>query len=78
MRLSLLAGATLATLLGASAVSAQTTVITRDKPDVVVERPSSETKTVERRETSDGCSSKTVSKENEVGDRKTVTKESCD
>ncbi|HEX8417825.1 MAG TPA: hypothetical protein VF641_09500 [Methylobacterium sp.] len=78
MRLSLLAGATLATLLGASAVGAQTTVITRDKPDVVVERPSSETRTVERRETSDGCSSKTVSKENEVGDRKTVTKESCD
>jgi hypothetical protein len=76
MRISLLAGAALATLLGASAVSAQTTVITRDKPDVVVDR--SETRTVERRDTADGCSTKTVSKENEVGDRKTVTKERCD
>lgn len=78
MRISLLAGAALAAFLGASAVNAQTTVIERDRPDVVVDRPSSETRTVERRETSDGCSSKTVSKENEVGDRKTVTKETCD
>ena len=70
---------TLATLFGASAVQAETTVIRRDAPDtVVVDRPSTESRTVERRESSDGCSSKTVTKENDLGDRKTVTKESCD
>ena len=78
MRISILAGAALATILGASAVTAQTTVIERDRTDVVVDRPASETRTVERRESSDGCSTKTVSKENEVGDRKTITKERCD
>jgi hypothetical protein len=58
--------------------AAQTTIIHRDAPDVVVDRPSVEHKTVERRESSDGCSSKTVTKTNDMGDRKTVTKESCD
>ena len=79
MRSPILFVLTLATLAGASAAQAETTVIRRDAPDtVVVDRPSSETRTVERRESSDGCSSKTVTKENELGDRKTVTKESCD
>jgi hypothetical protein len=79
MRSSIIAAFTLATLFGATAVQAETTVIRRDAPDtVVVDRPSTETRTVERRETSDGCSSKTVTKENDVGDRKTVTKETCD
>lgn len=77
MRYSILAAALL-TVTGAAA-QAQTTIIERDTPDrVVVDRPASESKTVERRETSDGCSSKTVTKENELGDRKSVTKESCD
>ncbi|MCJ2032215.1 hypothetical protein MKK50_22890 [Methylobacterium sp. J-043] len=80
MRKSLLAAAALLTLAGASGAVAQTTVIERDAPDrVVVDRaPSSSSTTVERREHSDGCSSKTVTKENDMGDRKTVTKENCD
>ena len=78
MRFSILAAALL-TISGAAAAQAQTTIIERDAPDrVVVDRPSSESRTVERRETSDGCRSKTVTKENEDGDRKSVTKESCD
>ncbi|KQP73659.1 MULTISPECIES: hypothetical protein [unclassified Methylobacterium] len=79
MRHPVLAALTLATLFGASAAQAETTVIRRDAPDtVVVDRPASESRTVERRESSDGCSTKTVTKENDLGDRKTVTKESCD
>lgn len=79
MRKSIIAALSLTTLFGASAVQAETTVIRRDGPDtVVVDRPASESRTVERRESSDGCSSKTVTKENELGDRKTVTKETCD
>ncbi|GEP03453.1 hypothetical protein [Methylobacterium oxalidis] len=78
MRNQLFAAATLLTLFGAQAATAETTVIRRDAPDVVVDRPATERKTVETREHSDGCASKTVSKTNEYGDRKTVTKESCD
>lgn len=79
MHKPILTALALATLFGAGAVQAETTVIRRDAPDtVVVDRPARESSTVERRETSDGCSSKTVTKENELGDRKTVTKESCD
>ena len=80
MRNTLLAAAAL-TLAGLNGASAQTTVIERDAPDrVVVDRPATTSSTtVERRDsTSTGCSSKTVTKENDVGDRKTVTKESCD
>lgn len=78
MRLLVPAALVLAGLLPQVA-SAETTVIRRDAPDtVVVDRPAVERKTVETRETSDGCASKTVSKTNEYGDRKTVTKESCD
>lgn len=78
MRYSILAAALL-TVSGAAVAQAQTTIIERDAPDrVVVDRPASESRTVERRETSDGCRSKTVTRENEDGDRKSVTKESCD
>lgn len=78
MRLLVPAALVLAGLLP-QAAGAETTVIRRDAPDtVVVDRPAVERKTVETRETSDGCASKTVTKTNEYGDRKTVTKESCD
>ena len=80
MRKSILAAAAVLTLAGVSGASAQTTVIERDAPDrVVVDRPATTSSTtVERRERTDGCSSKTVTKENDMGDRKTVTKEACD
>jgi hypothetical protein len=79
MRNTFLAAASLMTVLGAQTASAETTVIRRDAPDtVVVDRPATERKTVETRESGDGCASKTVSKTNEYGDKKTVTKESCD
>lgn len=39
--------------------------------------PPSSTTTVEHHESSDGCSSKTVHKENDMGDSKTVTKSDC-
>ena len=79
MRTHLLATASIVAAFGIAAAQAQTTVIQRDTPDtVVVDRPASETRSVETRERSDGCSSKSVTKENDVGDRKTVTKESCD
>ena len=69
MRKEFLAVASVLTLLGASAAQAQTTVIERDAPSkVIVDRPASESTTVEKRETSDGCSSKTVTKENDLGD----------
>ncbi|GAB6845016.1 hypothetical protein HNR00_004404 [Methylorubrum rhodinum] len=80
MRNTLLAAAAL-TLAGLTGAGAQTTVIERDAPDrVVVDRPATTSSTtVERREsTTTGCSSKTVTKENDMGDRKTVTKETCD
>lgn len=79
MRHSMLATAALLTLFGVSAVQAQTTIIEREAPErVIVERPESESRTVETRETRDGCRVKSVTRENEVGDRKTVTRENCD
>jgi hypothetical protein len=79
MRQSILTTAALLTLFGASAVQAQTTIIEREVPErVIVERPESETRTIETRETRDGCRVKSVTRENEEGDRKTVTRESCD
>lgn len=79
MRLLVPAAAMLLAGLVPQIAAAQTTVIERDRPDtVVVDRPATERKTVETRETSDGCSSKTVTKTNDLGDRKTVHKESCD
>lgn len=78
MRNALLATAALLSLATVPAL-AETTVITRDRPaDVVVDRSTTESKTVTERDHGDGCTSKTVSKENDLGDRKTVTKESCD
>lgn len=78
MRILIPAAAILA-LAGVQAATAQTTVIERRAPDtVIVDRPATESKTVETHETSDGCASKTVTKTNEDGDRKTVHKERCD
>ena len=50
--------------------------------EVVIHRddvppPPSTSTTVEHRESSDGCSSKTVHKENDMGDSKTVTHSDC-
>lgn len=78
MRITVLATAATLALLGASSVRAETTVIERGTRDVVVDRPASESKTVTTHDHGDGCSTKSVSKENDVGDRKTVTRESCD
>ncbi|MGU3537238.1 hypothetical protein [Methylobacterium sp. A54F] len=79
MATKLLVTAALLGLVGAQAATAETTVIRRDAPDtVVIDRPAVERKTVETRETSDGCASKTVTKTDEDGNRKTVHKESCD
>ncbi|MGV7032212.1 hypothetical protein [Methylobacterium symbioticum] len=79
MRLTLPAAAALLTALSVQAATAETTVIRRDGPDtVVVDRPEVERKTVVTRDSGDGCSSKTVTKTNEYGDRKTVHKETCD
>lgn len=78
MRLIVPAAAILLAGLTPHFAAAQTTVIERDRPAVVVDRPATESKTVETRESGDGCSSKTVTKTNELGDRKTVHKESCD
>ncbi len=77
MRHSLLAAAATLSLLGISAVQAQTTVIER-RDDVVVDRPSTESKSVTVKDHGDGCVSKTVRKENDAGDTKTVKKETCD
>jgi hypothetical protein len=76
MRHTLLAAAALISL--GAAAHAQTTVIERDRPAVVVDRPASESKSVTVHDHGDGCVSKTVRKENEMGDTKTVKKESCD
>ena len=78
MRILVPAAAFLA-LAGVQAATAQTTVIERRAPDaVVVDRPATESRTVETRESSDGCSTKTVTSTNDEGDRKTVRKERCD
>ena len=76
------AAITLATLLATTMVVAaeETTVIRRQStPTVTIEKGSPTV--VERRvETSrsSGCESKTVRKENELGESKTVHKETCD
>lgn len=79
MRQHILATSAILALLGVTAVQAETTVIRRDAPDtVVVDRPATESKTVTTHEHGDGCSSKTVTKENDAGDRTTVRRETCD
>jgi hypothetical protein len=76
MRKTLLATAALLSLCAAA--QAQTTVIERDRPAVVVDRPASESKSVTVHDHGDGCVTKTVRKENDMGDSKTVKKETCD
>jgi hypothetical protein len=79
MRNHLIIAASALTLFSAAAVKAETTVIKRDAPDtVVVDRPSTESKSVTVKDHGDGCVSKTVRKENDAGDSKTVHKETCD
>ena len=59
--------------------SADEVVIHRDAAPVVVDpAPSSSTTTVEKHVSPDGCASKTVHQENDVGDSKTVHSEDCD
>ncbi|CAM3095730.1 MULTISPECIES: hypothetical protein [Methylobacterium] len=70
--------ATAALLSLGAAAQAQTTVIERDRPAVVVDRPASESKSVTVHDHGDGCVTKTVRKEDEMGDSKTVKKETCD
>ena len=61
-----------ATMLVTGTAFADEVVIHHDD----VPPPTSST-TVEHRESSDGCSSKTVHKENDLGDSKTVTQSNC-
>ena len=70
--------ATAALLSLGAAAQAQTTVIVRDRPAVVIDRPASESKSVTVHDHGDGCVTKTVRKEDEMGDSKTVKKETCD
>ncbi|MCJ2056220.1 hypothetical protein MKL09_06620 [Methylobacterium sp. J-048] len=76
MRQTFLAAAALLSL--GVAAQAQTTVIERDRPAVVVDRPATESKSVTVHDHGDGCVTKTVRKEDEMGDSKTVKKETCD
>ncbi|MCJ2125264.1 hypothetical protein [Methylobacterium sp. J-077] len=76
MRTTLLAAAALLSV--GAAAQAQTTVIERDRPAVVVDRPATESKSVTVHDHGDGCVTKTVRKEDEMGDSKTVKKETCD
>ena len=64
-------------VLFAGSAYADEVVIHRDAPAAVVV-PSESHTTVEHRSSSDGCESKTVHKENDMGDSKTMTKTNCD
>jgi hypothetical protein len=68
-----------ATMFGAGTAFADEVVIHRDSAPVIVDHaaPSTST-TVEHRSSSDGCASKSVHSENDMGDSKTVTKTNCD
>ena len=61
-----------ATMLASGTAFADEVIIHRDVPP-----PPSSTTTVEHHESADGCASKTVHKENDMGDSKTVTKSDC-
>jgi hypothetical protein len=76
MRKTLLTAAALIALGGIA--SAETTVIRRDGPDVAVDRTATTSKSVTVHDHGDGCTTKTVRKENDMGDSKTVKKETCD
>jgi len=67
-------------LFAGSAALADTVVIHRDDAGVVVPAapPNTEHKVVVEHHSSDGCDSKTVHKDNGMGDSKTVTKTNCD
>ena len=60
-----------AAMLAAGAAFADEVVIHRDSPPPETSRSVTET------HTDTGCSSKTVHKENDMGDSKTVTKSDC-
>jgi hypothetical protein len=53
-------------------------VIERDRPAVVVDRPASESKSVTVHDHGVGCVTKTVRKENDMGDTRTGKRETCD
>jgi hypothetical protein len=73
---SLLATAALLSLCAAA--QAQITVIERDRPAVVIDRPASESKSVTVHDHGDGCVTKTMRKENDTGDTRTGKRETCD
>ncbi len=60
-----------ATMLATGSAFADEVVIHRDSP------PPESSRTVTETHSDAGCSSKTVHKENDVGDSKTVTKSDC-
>lgn len=63
-----------ATMLGTGTAFADDVVIHRDGADA----PPAASTTVEKHDSGDGCQSKTVHKENDEGDSKTVQKSNCD
>lgn len=65
-----------ALVLCAGTAFADEVIIHRDSTDVAP--PPSSSTTVETHHSDDGCASKTVHKENDEGDSKTVTKSNCD
>lgn len=81
MRISIMAAAALSLLALAPAARAETTVIKRDAPGVVIEHREAPTvvekRTIETTGSID-CSTKTTTRTNEFGDTKTVRKEKCD
>ena len=79
MKLATIAAAGLLGLAGTAGVAmADEVIIHRDAPVVVEPAPSSTTTTEEKHVSPDGCASKTVHQENDVGDSKTVHTENCD
>ncbi len=64
-----------AVVLSAGAAYADDVIIHRDSVDAP---PPSSSTTVEKHTSADGCASKTVHKENDAGDSKTVNSTSCD
>ncbi|MCX8253147.1 hypothetical protein RHAL1_04160 [Beijerinckiaceae bacterium RH AL1] len=77
MKLAMFAAAAFLGLVGTAA--ADEVIIHRDAAPVVVDpAPSSSTTTVEKHVSPDGCASKTVHSENDVGDSKTEHTEHCD
>ena len=81
MRASLFAFAAAAALTAAGTASAQTTIIEREEPSVVVrDRPAA---VIERREVAPprpvgGCESETVTRTNDEGESTSVRRERCD